>query len=125
MSLAKSYKYRIALNIMSPNKRRLGRLAKIVVSKDLYKKLKSINNHDDYKNVTIYSIISSLEKEYHQIYNLILIFEKENKNVFIPKNKLFLVPSKLMFLKHKFTVEEALKLHDYLDNIKKDLKCSN
>jgi hypothetical protein len=97
------------------------KLAKKIVAKDVYKKLKKVKDEEELREAAKYSLISALKKEEHEINNQIKKFEEESKDVFFAKNKALLIPSKIKHLQVEFDKKEFEKLMELLKEAKKEV----
>ena len=98
------------------------KLSKKIVKKETYKKLKKIRDKNEAILAVRYTLISSLEQEYHAILEKINVLENESKDVFFIKNKSIIIPSKIKHFKVNFHEEEFYKLLSLLKNIKKEIR---
>lgn len=98
----------------------LKRISKGAMSRESYKKINSLKSKDEKEQALKYSIISYLEKEYHQIKNeLSLIDSEESKLISLRLNTF---PSKLKHFKIDYKEEDFYKLKDILNKIKREMK---
>jgi hypothetical protein len=102
--------------------RQLLKLAKKIVKKGTYSKLKSIQDESEQLSAVQYTLISTLEEEHYLLEKEIKNFEKNLKDVFIAKNKSLLVPSKIKHFKVEFNKDEFYKVHKLLNDIKREIK---
>ncbi len=107
---------------MKKDARRILKIAKKIVKKETYKKLKKIKDEEELKKTAQYSIIASLEKEHYSIEKEIKELESRMKDVFFAKSKSLLIPSKISHFKVGFEKEEFYKLSKLLNDVKKELE---
>jgi len=97
------------------------KLAKKIVSKETYKKLKKIKYEGELEGAAKYALISSLKKEESEINNQIKKLQEKSKDVFFAKNKALLIPSKIKHLQVEFDEKEFDKLIELLKETKKEI----
>jgi|WetSurMetagenome_2_1015567.scaffolds.fasta_scaffold572501_2 hypothetical protein len=102
--------------------RQLLRLAKKVVKKETYKKLKSVEDEPEQLSAIQYAMIAALEKEHYTLDKEIKNLEKDLKDVFTAKNKSILVPSKIKHFEVAFNKDEFYKVYRLLNDIKKEIQ---
>lgn len=90
------------------------KLAKKVVEKQTYKKLKKLPQEEKLQAIK-YSIISALEKKHHEL------SKKVAKN-FTAKTKLLALPSKIKHFKVNYDKDEFYKVYKLIRDIEKEIK---
>jgi hypothetical protein len=100
----------------------LEKLAKKILNKKTYKKIKSVKDKNERKEVLEFAILSNLEIAHLDIEQKIKEMEKQNKDVFFAMAKLHRLYPKIKLFKATFKKEDYkqfLKLHN---EIKKELE---
>ncbi|GBE20085.1 hypothetical protein BMS3Abin17_00819 [archaeon BMS3Abin17] len=107
---------------MGKELKNLLKIAKKITKKEVYKKLKSINDEKELEHALKYSLISSLHIQCHKLEKEIEDLEKKSGDVFFARNKSLLMPSKIKHFQVSFDIKEFNKLHDLIKDIKKEIK---
>ena len=102
--------------------RRLRKFVKKVVSKKIYKKIKSIKNQDEKLEVIKYSLKTGLEIKLHQLKQKIKEREKKKKDVFYASTNIGLLESKIKLFNTTFHKKDFEKVLDLFKKIEKELK---
>jgi hypothetical protein len=104
--------------------KKLLKLAKEVVKKETYKKLKSIEDKIEQHAAVQYALVAALENEQYELNKEIKKLEENLKDVFIAKNKSLLIPSKIKHFQVEYDKDEFYKVRKLLNDIKKEINKS-
>lgn len=102
--------------------KRLLRIAKKVVKREIFKKIKKVEDEEEKIKAMKYSIICALEEEEHRINKKIKRLENDSKDVFFIKNKAILIPSKIKHFKVDFENEDFSKLKKIIKEVNKEIE---
>ena len=104
---------------MDPESKKLKRLAKSFLKKEELKRLYKIKDRNEFNEAVKYSILNFLRKEYEFFVELSESLERQGKDVFVLKQKLEIIPSKIQYFKIDFDKKELNKIVDLLRDINK------
>lgn len=107
---------------MKDKKKRLMKIAKQLLDKELMRKIDSITDEAEKIQSLEYSIIAKLEKEHLFLENKIQEFKQKGRDIFTAENKLILIPSKIKHFQVEFSEKEFEKILQLFKEIKMELK---
>jgi hypothetical protein len=92
------------------------------LDKKSYRKLKQIKDSKELKDAGEHAIISNLESRFHNLNEEAKNLEEKDKDLFILKNRLDLVPGKIEFVKALFEMEDVDKVLNLFNSIEDEIK---
>jgi adenine-specific DNA methylase len=102
--------------------RELKRLAKKIIEKDKYKKIKKIKDKKEQIEILIYVIYSYLEKKYLELESKIRKFKDTEKDVFFAESRLTLIPYKINIFKLMPSEKDFNKIYECFNIVEEELE---
>ncbi|MGV8152540.1 MAG: hypothetical protein ACP5OG_05655 [Candidatus Nanoarchaeia archaeon] len=100
----------------------LKKYAKNLVDKQIYKKIKKIEEEKERANALKHAILFSLELKYYELEKKINDLKKHGKDVFFPYANSHKIMPKLRLLKLDFNEKDFKNLVDLVKGIEEELK---
>jgi len=120
--MEKDYKRTLPNIAMKKRVKKLLKLAKKVVGREVYGKLNEVKKVEDAEKTIEHAIITKLKNDFHDMDLQIEKMEEEKRDVFFARNKLLLVPGKIMHLQAGFEEEELKKVSQLLKVVRSEVK---
>lgn len=100
----------------------LMKIAKKILSKSLYKKIKNVEDFSERKEVLKYSIKVNLEMKYEDLKHRVILLENQGKNIFFIIIKMRIFKSKINLFNATFKYEDFLNAIRFLNEVEKEIK---
>lgn len=97
-------------------------MARKILTKQLYKKINSVDDIHEKKEVLKFSIKSNLELKFEDLKNKIKKMEQEGKNTFFISLKMSTFKSKIHLFKATFDDSDFIKAMSFFKEIEKEMK---
>jgi hypothetical protein len=101
---------------------RLMKIAKRILNRRIYKKIKNIEDNKEKEDALRYSIASALEIREHELQKKIRELEEKNKDAFFASTKLALVPFKIKMFRASFNPKDLAGLMKILNDVESEIK---
>ncbi len=103
-------------------KREIKKIAKKILEKRDYKKIKNIKDKEQKIHLFIYMIYSYLEKKYLELENKVKEFKNNELDVFFAESKLIIIPYKIKIFKLMPSKKDFNKVNEWFDIVEKELE---